>query len=58
MVNVLENCNTTLDHCILGSLHIKEDVHVFINLPGTKPVKKSAFPWPPIAETVSQPVKA
>ncbi len=47
VVNVLENCNTTPDHCIPGSSQVKEGVNVFIHVPSQNLSNRLAFPWPP-----------
>ena len=39
MIHVLENGNTSLNHCLLGGFCVKEDVHVLIYVPCTKPEK-------------------
>ena len=36
-VNILENCSTILNHCLLDGFCFKKDVHVLIHVPFTKP---------------------
>ncbi len=55
MVDVLEDCNTILIYIILSSSLIKEDIHVFVDIPYTQSAIQSDFPA--TAETVSHPVR-
>ena len=40
MVNVLENCSTSQNHCFLGGFCVKEDVDVLIHVPCANPKEK------------------